>query len=268
MSIIKYIYTCFLFLIGKAHRIQLLLNFKTKEKLRFGSNYGSKVFIHSEKLYDSVFISAGLGEDASFDIEFINKYKSTVIFIDPTPRAIKHFDEVVTRIGKNAEKNYSKTGKQPKESYDLKDINKSQLILSQNALLDKKGTVKFFSPLNKEYVSHTTIPELIGGNSKNEFINVKSNTLKNILKDLKISSKKIHLIKLDIEGAEIVTIKNILKDKIFPHQFLIEYDDLENKNSNSVARVDNCHKLLLKNGYKLVHRLYFTEFLYVNESFK
>ena len=71
---------------------------------------------------------------------------------------------------------------------------------------------------------------------------------------------------MDIEGAEIPVIKNILDDKIFPDQFLIEYDDLQNKNSSSVRRVDDCHSLLLRNGYKLYHRLFFTEFLYVKKT--
>jgi len=58
MNIVKYLYMCFLFLIGKAHRIQLKLNFRIKGKVKFGSNYGAKVFIDSEKLYNSTIISA------------------------------------------------------------------------------------------------------------------------------------------------------------------------------------------------------------------
>jgi hypothetical protein len=42
-------------------------------------------------------LTCGLGEDASFDVEFASKYNAEAIVVDPTPRAIQQFAEIVTR---------------------------------------------------------------------------------------------------------------------------------------------------------------------------
>jgi hypothetical protein len=91
---IKPIYRRYETAVGKRHPIQ---NTKTPEKYsleRLGTEYGGWTFIDEKKLYDSTIISAGLGEDASFDVEFAQKYNSRVIIVDPTPRAIQHFEEI------------------------------------------------------------------------------------------------------------------------------------------------------------------------------
>ena len=36
--------------------------------------------------------------------------------------------------------------------------------------------------------------------------------------------KKIDILKLDIEGAEVETLKSVLKNKILPNQILVEFD--------------------------------------------
>ena len=60
----------------------------------FGSEYGNWKFIHTDDLHNSIILSAGVGEDISFDVEFINFYNSTIIFVDPTPRALGVFKTV------------------------------------------------------------------------------------------------------------------------------------------------------------------------------
>ena len=57
---------------------------KTKKLFYLGTEYGGWHFINDENLENSLMISAGVGEDISFDIEMINKYKIKVILIDPT----------------------------------------------------------------------------------------------------------------------------------------------------------------------------------------
>ena len=60
-----------------------------------GSEYGNWKFIKLENLYNSTIISAGVREDISFDIEFINLFKSKVILVDQLLKAIDHLDEVI-----------------------------------------------------------------------------------------------------------------------------------------------------------------------------
>ena len=57
---------------------------------KLGSNDGGWAFVETDVLFNSKIISCGLGEDASFDIEFASRYKSKVIIIDPTPRSGSH----------------------------------------------------------------------------------------------------------------------------------------------------------------------------------
>jgi hypothetical protein len=101
-------------------------------------------------LIDSTIISAGLGEDASFEIEFSNMFNSKVIMIDPTPRAILHFNGLIKRIGLINILPYDDIGgNQPLESYNLLDISSSKLKLIDKALWNKTSeTVKFYLPKN------------------------------------------------------------------------------------------------------------------------
>ena len=48
-------------------------------------------------------ISCGLGEDATFDIDMINKFNAKVIAIDPTPRALKHYNNIKENFGKKTQ---------------------------------------------------------------------------------------------------------------------------------------------------------------------
>ena len=43
---------------------------------------------------DSIVYSGGVGEDISFDLKLQDKYNCNIFLIDPTQRAIKHFEEV------------------------------------------------------------------------------------------------------------------------------------------------------------------------------
>ncbi len=120
--------------------------------IHLGSKYGGWTFVDSESLYGSTIISAGLGEDASFDIEFATKFSARVIMVDPTPRAIQHFKYITANLGNLRRLNYHKTGCQPIESYDLSKIDSEQLKLINKALWNEKATLKFFSPPNAKYV--------------------------------------------------------------------------------------------------------------------
>ena len=56
---------------------------------------------------NSIIVSCGLGNDASFDIDYINKYNAKVIIADPTPAAKKHYENIVNNFGKPASKKFN-----------------------------------------------------------------------------------------------------------------------------------------------------------------
>jgi len=70
-----------------------------KNLIRLGTVYGGWTFENSPDLKNSTVVSCGLGEDASFDIEFAAKFNAKVILVDPTPRSIRHFEGISKRFG-------------------------------------------------------------------------------------------------------------------------------------------------------------------------
>jgi len=62
---------------------------------KLGTNYGGWYIPKNITLNaDSIVYSGGVGEDISFDLLLSDKYDCNIVLIDPTKRAIKHFDEV------------------------------------------------------------------------------------------------------------------------------------------------------------------------------
>jgi len=236
------------------------INFRYYFKTIFlGSNYGGWAIYNNINLYRSTVISAGLGEDASFDLELSSKYNCKILFIDPTPRSITHYYNIKKNINKKRKINYPKnTGNMPIESYDLSKIKKSNLLIAKYALWkSNKKKLKFYMPDNNTNVSHS----LIYKRSK-YFINVVSISLKKIIERYKI--KKIELLKMDIEGSENIVIKNMIKDRIFPNQILIEIEDLHKINLINLKKFNKLNNLLIKNGYiQLYTKMDFPNLLYV-----
>lgn len=84
-----------------------------------GSRYGGWHFIEEPGLPGSTIISCGLGEDASFDVEFAARYNARVLLVDPTPRAVAHYRMIEVRLGEGRTTTYSPDGRLAPESYDL-----------------------------------------------------------------------------------------------------------------------------------------------------
>ena len=72
------------------------------------------------------------------------------------------------------------------------------------------------------------------------------------------------MIKLDIEGAEVEVIKNMMDSKIFPNQILVEIDELNKIDKISVERFNKINNLLIENNYELIKtENQFPNFLYL-----
>ncbi len=63
----------------------------------------------------------------------------------------------------------------------------------------------------------------------------------------------LELIKLDIEGAEIPVLYNMLENGIFPSQILVEFDELLMLTRHSKEACEACDAALRKNGYACVY---------------
>lgn len=245
--------------------IRQLRFYKNKNIIHLGTNYGGWTFIDNNRMKNQFIISAGLGEDASFDIELINKYNCKIISIDPTPRAVEHYNQIIKNKGSIKTKCYAQTGVELIDSYNLQKVNEKNFILLDYALHNEKSNqIKFYSPPNKKHVSHS-INDWQNNYSKNgDFIKVKTIKLINIVD--KFNIKNIEIIKLDIEGSEVEVINNMLQEKIFPNQILVEFDELNKNNKIGKKRFIETHKNLLIHDYLLIQtNQRFPDMLYVRK---
>jgi FkbM family methyltransferase len=219
--------------------------------ITLGSRYGGWSFVDHPNLQGSTIISCGLGEDASFDIEFANRYNANIILVDPTPRAINHYKQIILNLGSMKKLNYCNKGSESVSSYDLKGLGKNQLRLVEKAIWKNDFPIKFYLPKNKTHVSHSIVNFQNNYSSNTEFILVEAITLGQLMKLFDLSTPPI--LKLDIEGAETEVIQNLLSHDIFPNQILIEYDEMQNLNNKIRQKIYDCHLSLLKANYKLVN---------------
>jgi FkbM family methyltransferase len=261
-TFVKQFYRKYKVAVGKRHPIQ---NTKTSKKYsleRLGTEYGGWVFVDNAELYNSPIISAGLGEDASFDLEFAQKYNSTVIIVDPTPRAIKHFEEIEQSFDSQKIKPYTQNSDGTVIEYDLLNINKSQLSLIPKVLWNEQTELEFYKPEIDSHVSHSIVNWQHDYSNDTEYIEVQADPITSIVNEQNINTDDIHLIKLDIEGAEIEVIEQMMDCGFTPRQILVEFDELHNPSNTAFERVDKAHNLLVQKGYELLYSDGFADFLY------
>ena len=158
---------------------------------RFGSNYGGWVLAPESMDKDSIVYSFGVGEDISFDLAIIKKFRVEVNAFDPTPKSIE----------------WVKSQELP--------IN---FRFYEYGVADYDGEATFYPPENPNHVSHSIV-EI--DKTKNRTINLKVQRLSTIMKIF--GHSYIDVLKMDIEGAEYAVIEDIRLSKILPKQILVEF---------------------------------------------
>ncbi|PRC42212.1 hypothetical protein C6A85_000000111655 [Mycobacterium sp. ITM-2017-0098] len=248
------------------HRLQDLTTQEGYSLKRLGTEYGGWTFVDDGNLFGSTIISAGLGEDASFDVEFARTYNARVVIVDPTPRAIEHFDNIIARLGNQQTRDYVGGGKQPAEAYDLRGLSLANFTLVPKALWNATTTLKFFEPRDPKDVSHSIINYQHGYTQDTSHLEVEATTIEDLLQETGLESDDFALVKLDIEGAEIEVICDFLDKKIRPRQILIEFDELTEPSPEAFQRVDYLDAKLNSHGYKCIHTDGHADFLYVRSD--
>jgi len=235
--------------------IFILVSKPKREKIpglmRLGSRYGGWYIDSLDNLNKCYLISGGLGEDASFDIEFVNNFGTFAILIDPTPRAITHFNDILESAGSPKKSPYNNTGKQLIDSYDLEGINKSNLFLKGVALYTHSGSMLFYKPEIESHVSHSLKRKKSQGNS----IEVSALTLGDILLDFREKINSLDMIlKLDIEGSETEVLLNVINSGHRPKQLLIEWDFMREAKFVDILRFLYLSLRLKRMGYFFASR--------------
>lgn len=213
---------------------------------RLGTNYGGwYVPINMNLNENSIVYSGGVGEDVSFDLLLQCKYNCHILLIDPTNKSIKHFNEVKQYyINKELF-----TGGIQNDYYSCIQWlhpNFDKLNYLNIGLWNKKEELKFYKQNNENYVSQSLVENMFG--QKYDVVPVDS--IKNIMEQH--GHSHIDLLKLDIEGAEIEVVNQMLDDKIYPTYVLIEFDLLlKNKDTGNTTK-QLIERMITKEDYKIL----------------
>lgn len=156
---------------------------------RLGSPYGGWVVPIDQIRNHWIIYSGGVGEDTSFDEALIEQFGCTVYAFDPTPRAIQHAETI----------------KDPR------------FVFTPVGLWDSDSVQQFWGPSDHNHVSHS-IDNLQGTNYG---FKAHCNRLSTIMAHL--GHQTIHLLKIDIEGAEYRVLPDMLVCGITPSVICVEF---------------------------------------------
>jgi len=184
---------------------------------RFGSDYGGWNVVTKSIHAGSTIYSFGIGEDASFDVEMIQRFGVTVHAFDPTPASIAWVGE--QRL--------------PRE-----------FVMHPYGLAAIDGDVKFYPPENPEHVSHTMLERPATGDRA---ITVPVRSLQTIMREL--GHESIDVLKMDIEGAEYGVVDALIISGTRPKQLLVEFH--HRFSPLGMAPTRRAVRLLKAAGYRL-----------------
>lgn len=214
--------------------------------IRLGTAYGGWILLDRPELRGSVLISCGLGEDASFDVAYAARFGAVVRMVDPTPRAIEHFEGISRRIGQPASQPFRTGGNQPVEAYDLSLLSQGQLELLPVAVSDRAGEARFFEPTNPADVSHSLVNFQNDYATDTRHVMVATIPIEEAFEGL---TDVRTVLKLDIEGAESVALTRLAISGIRPDQVLVEFDELSRPSARSRAAFERGNGALRSMGY-------------------
>jgi len=218
--------------------------------IKLGTNYGGWFIPSNNTLNsESTIISVGVGEDISFDLHLNHLYKSKIILIDPTNKAIKHFDEISNKkeITGNIQIDYLENIKNLEV-----DFNKFNYI--SKGLWIENTILKFYKQSNPLYVSQSFIENMFS----KEYDLVETITFNELIE---LYGSNIDLLKLDIEGAEINVLNNMLDLGIYPKYLLVEFDlylkkkDKSNETNRLIERIKEKYNLLKNDNFNITFEL-------------
>jgi len=191
------------------------------DMLEIGTRYGGWNIPAELISAKSIVYCVGCGEDISFDLGLIERFRCDVFAFDPTPRAIKY---VSTHAAANPLYHFSPLG-----------------------LWDKAERLRFYAPSNPKDVSHS----LLNLQKTSDYIEVPVERL-SALMSLR-QHTRLDLLKLDIEGAEYKVIDSIIEDRLEVDILCVEFDEFWNPlDGDSLQRIRNYVRKILDQGYRML----------------
>jgi FkbM family methyltransferase len=215
---------------------------------KLGTDYGGWYVPKNMKLNEkSIVYSGGVGEDMSFDLLLNDKYDCKMFLIDPTSRAVNHYNEV-RRFYDDKTQFCFEGDIQPdyKDCIEILTPNFENIEYINEGLWNRKDILKFYKQKNEKYVSQSLIENMFG----EDYDTIQVNSIKNIMEQR--HHEQIDLLKLDIEGAEIEVINQMLDDKVYPKYLLVEFDLLIKNKDPEQKTKKLIERLTVEENYKML----------------
>lgn len=184
--------------------------------LRLVTDYGGWTINPDGVSRDSVVYSAGIGEDASWDLAMIRRFGVTVYAFDPTPRSLK---------------------------WEQSQPMPAEFRMNGYGLSAKDGELVFHAPVNPAHVSLSVVER----EEKTERVVLPVRELAGIMREL--GHERIDILKMDIEGSEYEVIEDLVSRGLPVRQLLVEY---HHRFANiGAAKTEASIALLERHGWKL-----------------
>lgn len=209
--------------------------------IRLGSAYGGWVLVDDPALRGLGALLVGAGEDLTFDLALQAKYACEVLIVDPTPRAVVHYDNLVE--SQRSGKPFASPDGGP---YDFDGVDFSRISYAPVALWTHRQDLTFWAPADPSHVSYSATNIQKTSHS----ITVPADTIDTLAATL---TAPLGLVKIDIEGAAIPVLRDMLVKGVHPRQVLVEYEELVFPTKDAVEAVKSSVEAMLSAGYRLAH---------------
>jgi FkbM family methyltransferase len=210
--------------------------------IRLGSGYGGWLIPENLLSEDSVCYCAGVGEDVTFDIELIRMFNCKVFCIDPTPRSILHVAKLKESLYTGEEVFTSPEG----IKYEVTSKILNNLFFVPMGLWSENKIMRFFSPRNKEHVSHS----IVNLQHTKDFFEAECKRLSILMSEF--GHKKLDLLKMNIEGAEGRILDSIIEDGLDIKCIIVAFDE-NRKGQKYILETDKRIESLKRNGYEIIY---------------
>jgi FkbM family methyltransferase len=213
--------------------------------LSLGTAYGRWIIPADAGLGSrSVCYCAGAGEDISFDCALAQRFHCAVRIIDPTPRAIRHFEGLkeAVRAGNRFPINNSTN-----DHYDVTTEDFQRLTFYPVGLSDGDRELRFYLPRDPTHVSCS----VVNLQKTQEYFSAPCFRLASIMRQA--GDAQVDLLKMDIEGSEYAVIRDLVAAALLPQILLVEFDEIHTPlDGNAGHRIGEHVDLIGKAGMRCV----------------
>jgi FkbM family methyltransferase len=164
------------------------------DMVRLGTDYGGWWVPSSLVTSEWICYFVGVGTDVSFDTALIERFGCLAWGIDPTPRTIEWVTTQQTD---------------------------PRWVFVPIGVAGASGELRFYAPENPEHVSHS----IKNPQRTTTYFTAEVLTIADLMR--RLGHPAVDLLKLDIEGAEHETIRQMLNDGIRPRVLCVEFDQPE-----------------------------------------